>query len=85
MASAGKRNVSNGMIPKATPRRPSDPKRNRSNEVLAIRHPPPLNKMGGADDIDGKKSESYGNGSIVFKAELSNITQMFQAVEMQLS
>ena len=77
MASAGKRNASNGTIPKSTPTRPSDPKRNRVNEVLAIPPPPPLNKMGGLDNIDGKKSESYSNGSIDFKAELLHIKQMF--------
>ena len=57
MASAGKRNASNGTIPKATPTRPSGPKRNRVSEVLAIPPPPPLNKMGGLDNINGKKAK----------------------------
>ena len=36
MASAGKRNASNRTIPKATPTRHFDPKRNIVNEVLAV-------------------------------------------------
>ena len=63
---------------------PSDPKRNTVNKVLAIPPPNPLNKMGGLDNIDGKKSESYSNGSIDFKAEFLNIKEMFQSMQMQL-
>ena len=40
--------------------------------------------MGGLDNIDGKNSESYGSGTIDFKAELLNVKQMFQAMQMQL-
>ena len=64
MALAGKRNASNGKIPKATPTMPSDPKRNRVDEVLAIPPPPPLNKMGGLD-IDGNKAKVIVMGPLI--------------------